>query len=94
MVADNFHHLDTGHELGSFATLELAVGACKRVVDEYLASAFRQGMSSEELYRSYSSFGDDPYVVGQGVTGVPFLAWEYARRRCDVICGGVGSDLD
>lgn len=88
VVADNFDYMaGPGHVLGSFATLELAIAACRRVVDKYLTAAFTPGMLADDLYRSYTTFGADPYILGPRVTGVPFSAWEYARARCDELCG-------
>ncbi len=40
-------------------------------------------MSAEDLFRIYSLFGEEPYLVGEGVE---FSAWEYARRRCEDLC--------
>lgn len=88
LVTDNFHYMDEGsnYKLGSFDTLEIAVAACQRVVDEYLASAHRPGISAGELYGSYVMFGEDPYVVAESLDGVPFSARDYARLRCDALC--------
>jgi hypothetical protein len=88
VVADNFHYTDESenYELGTFTSLELAVEAAKRVVDEYLTSAYEPGMSASELYHSYVNFGEDPYVIAPGVEGVPFSAWTYAQERCDAMC--------
>lgn len=88
VVADNFHYMDESehYEHETFPTLELAVEASKLIVDEYLASAYKPGMSASELYDSYVSFGEDPFIVSPDVKGVLFSAWTYARERCDVIC--------
>ena len=88
VVADNFHYMEEGVLHGTFATLELAIGAARRIVDEYLASAHVPGMSAEDLYRSYTTFGDDPYVVANDGSPAPFSAWEYARGRCHEISDG------
>lgn len=88
IVADNFHYGDESesYELGTFATLELAIDASKRIVDEYLASAHKPGMSASDLYRSYTGFGEDPYIIAADTGGVLFSAWKYAREQCDVLC--------
>lgn len=41
-------------------------------------------MSAEALYRSYTMFGDDPYIITDE-EGVPFSAWEYAKARASEI---------
>lgn len=43
-------------------------------------------MSPVALYENYKGYGDDPYVVGADVDGVPFSAWSYAELRCAEIC--------
>jgi hypothetical protein len=85
IVADNFHYMDESenYELGTFASLELAIEAAKRIVDEYLVSAYTSGMSAAELYDSYVNFGEDPHIVAEGSA---FSAWTYARERCDIMC--------
>ena len=86
-VDDNFHYMDESerYKLGEFATAEAAVAAAKKVVDEYLASAYQPGMSAEELSRSYLLFGEDPYIVPRG-PGSDFSARDYARERCRELC--------
>lgn len=93
IVADNFHYMDESESYvhGTFATLELAIEAAKRIVDEYLDSAFNSGVSAEDLYQSYVMFGEDPYIVTEGATEVLFSAWSYARERCDAISRADGS---
>ena len=85
-VWDNFHYMDEDerYELGSFATLEAAIQAAKAVVDDYLthARAEKPGITESELYASYTMFGEDPFIVGEGLSGVPFSARDYARKRC------------
>ncbi len=86
-VDDNFHYMDESerYNLGEFATAEAAVAAAKKVVDEYLASAYERGMTAEELNRTYLLFGDDPYIVPRE-PGTEFSARDYARERCDEMC--------
>ena len=88
IVADNFHYMDEteNYEHGTFDSLELAIAAAKRIVDEYLASALTSEMTAAQLYHSYVSFGEDPHIVAEQSTGVLFSAWEYARARCDALC--------
>jgi hypothetical protein len=87
-VADNFHYMDESktYKLGEFGSFELAMEASKRIVDEYLSSAYQADMTSAELYQSYVNFGEDPYIVSSESEGGHFSAWSYARKRCDTIC--------
>ena len=86
-VDDNFHYTDEGerYKHGSFETLELAIAACKRFVEGEVSYMYKAGMSSEELYSLYQSFGEDPFVRGS-TDGVPFSAWNYAKEFADKIC--------
>jgi hypothetical protein len=76
VIADNFHYMDEGenYEYGRFETLEGAIAAAKSIVDEFLASELKPGMTAEELYGLYTLFGDDPYITGSNEPGVPFSA--------------------
>lgn len=86
-VDDNYHYMDESerYELGKFRTLEAAVRACKKIVDEFLDSAYRPGMTVDELVSQYCLFGEDPYVyTGNGT--VPFSGRDYASMRAKEMC--------
>lgn len=85
-VDDNFHYMDKDerYTYGKFETLESAIEACRKIVDEYLNAAYTPGMSAFDLFTSYTSFGDDPWI--SGAEEKPFSAWDYARQRCNEIC--------
>jgi hypothetical protein len=87
-VADNFHYMDESktYKLGEFESLEPALEASKRIVDEYLSSAYQADMTAAQLYQSYVNFGEDPYIIPSEAEGGRFSAWTYARERCDAIC--------
>jgi len=90
-VDDNFHYMDEDERYlsGTFDTAEAAVVKAKHIVDDFLSSAYKPGMSAAELYHSYVGFGEDPFIICEGgVPEVKFSAWDYARERCDVICSG------
>ncbi len=89
MVDDNFHYMDEDerYKLGEFADPGVAIEQCHRIVDEYLDSAYKPGMQSSELWGSYVSFGEDPFILSVGVTPVRFSVRDYGRARCEVICG-------
>jgi hypothetical protein len=80
---------DAEYELGSFEDLESAIAASKKLVDNYLQSAFQPGMTAEALLRGYMMFGEDPYILGPNkkTDSGPFSAVDYARQRCAEICG-------
>ena len=95
VVDDNFHYMDEGerYTLGSFPTAQEAIEAARRIVDDYLVSAHRPGMTAKELFESYTSFGEDPFIVGEGSGRVVFSAWGYAKAQCAKMCGeGASND--
>ena len=88
LVDDNFHYMDESerYELGTFASLEAAVQAAQAIVDSFLASEYKPGMTAHQLYGQYTSFGDDPFILASDHSKVTFSAWDYARRRCEELC--------
>ena len=92
MVDDNFHYMDKDERYrhGEFADAGVAIEHCRQIVDEYLESALKPGMSAEELWDSYKSFGEDPFIQSLGVAPVRFSAWDYAHGRCADLCRAVG----
>jgi hypothetical protein len=91
VVADNFHYMDESEytDGGVFESHEEAVAACRELVDRSLASLHEPGMTADELYDTYTSFGDDPFIVAldDSPVGERFSAWDYAKERCRAICG-------
>jgi len=85
-VDDNFHYQDEGarYRLGDFATLDDAVAACKKVVDQFLEAETSPDGTAAERYQHYADFGPDPFIMTDdpNVGIVPFSAWDYARERC------------
>ena len=94
-VDDNFHYQDESerYKHGEYDTWEAAVAACKRLVDGELLHLYAPGDSALELYSSYTSFGEDPFIR-PCPRGERFSAWEYARRRCDEICATGAGERD
>lgn len=91
MVDDNFHYMeeDERRELGTFATLEEALAACRTLVDRWLADNHKPGMTGAELYSLYASFGEDPFILsGEGGPECSFSAWDYAKERAEALCRG------
>src|SRR5580693_7113001 len=88
-VDDNYHFTDESERYihGTFATLEEAIEACKRIVDNCLK--YEPGMSAEEVWAGYTGFGEDPFIVAVEDDGTPsservaFSAWTYAKQRCE-----------
>ncbi len=72
------------YKLGDFATLEEAVAACKRKVDEFLKIEIPSELTGAQRYEEYTHFGPDPFIVTDdpGVSHPPFSSWDYAKQRC------------
>jgi hypothetical protein len=88
LVDDNFHYMDETerYELGSFATLEAAIQAARALVDSFLTSEYKPGMTARQLFKHYVTFGEDPFILEPDQSRVAFSAWEYAHQRCEELC--------
>ncbi len=93
-VDDNYHYMDqeARYRLGDYQTLEAAIAAAQAIVDDFLISSHEPGMAADELYGLYTGFGEDPFIVAEGHSGVLFSAWDYARQRCQELCGPAQSE--
>ncbi len=92
LVDDNFHYQDESerYKHGEYDTYEAAVEACKQIVDGDLLHLYKQGESAAELYYSYTSFGEDPFIR-PSPSGEMFSAWNYARQRSKEICANTAA---
>lgn len=82
-VDENSHYMDESerYEQGRYSDCEAAITVCKRIVDDFLVANGGGAKTAEELFRTYTLFGDDPFIM----TADPacrFSAWDYARQRC------------
>jgi hypothetical protein len=87
MVDDNFHYMSERErfQAGEYGRCEEATAECKRIVDSFLERAHKEGMTAEELMKSYMSFGEDPFIISDDADCV-FSAWNYAKQRCAELC--------
>lgn len=95
IVDDNFHYMDESERYtsGEFGSAEMALSAAKALVDADLESMYNPGMTADDLYRHYTTFGRDPFIRS-GEEGCHFSAWSYAKERCQQICRPIESDGD
>ncbi|WP_455756456.1 hypothetical protein [Sulfurimonas sp.] len=86
-IDDNFHHWNEAerYEQGEYDTYELAESICKTIVNEFHISAYKDGMSANELYEQYTRYEEDPYIISEQMQ-VNFSAWDYAKIRSFEIC--------
>ena len=92
-VDDHAHYADESRRraLGHFDSRGAALAAAKRIVDAYLEQAHEPGMSADALFRSYTTFGKDPFILSDDAD-CTFSAWDYARERCRQLCGEPQAD--
>ena len=76
-VDDHFHYMneDERYLYGEFETLEDALSACKKIIDECLDHLLKN-CSLSELKDQYYSFGDDPFIEGND-----FSSSQYAEEK-------------
>lgn len=86
-VADNFHYMDQNEHYthGTYATWQEAVAAAHSIVDRCLEEYARPGITADELFAQYSTFGDDPFIVPTP-QGESFSGWDYAKECCAKLC--------
>ncbi len=87
-VDDNSRYMDepARYEKGEYDSYAAAVAACEAIVNQYLSGAFKAGMSADDLFGSYISFGEDPFITPEP-EGFHFSARDYARKRCSELFG-------
>jgi hypothetical protein len=94
-VDDNFHYGDEDerYHYGGYDDYEEAVSACRKIVDDYLKSV--SAKTAEELWDSYTSFGEDPWIDAPPPVGSEkFSAWTYAKQRAFELLPSAGASDD
>ncbi len=88
-VDDNFHYQDEDerYRLGTYATYEEALEACRALVRKDLEHHYKPGMSSADLFAQWSGFGEDPFIRPTPEGTEQFSAYEYAKERAAAMCG-------
>jgi hypothetical protein len=83
MVDENSHYMDESerYEQGRYPDCAAALAVCKHIVDEFLATSGGGATTAAELFRIYTLFGEDPFVVSTD-PACDFSGWDYARQRC------------
>lgn len=89
-VRENAHYMDdrAAYTIGPYASYAEAEAVCRKMVDQFLAGNAKPGIAANELFGLYTTFGEDPSVVGGAAADVHFSAWDYAKRRCGEMCRG------
>jgi hypothetical protein len=89
-VDDNGHYMDKSarYSEGVFQDCALAIARCKHIVDQFLLSSYREGMTAQHLMMTYKHYGEDPWISSAD-DNCKFSAWAYAAERCMEICGAI-----
>jgi hypothetical protein len=85
-VDDNFHYMDEDERtcLGEFITYEEALETAKKIVEDSVAKT--AGADPLALYKAYTDFGEDPFIIPFGGASPPeskFSAWAYAKSYAE-----------
>ena len=90
LIDDNFNYMDESERTtgNKFETADEALAEARRIVDDCLFRMLEPGTTASELYESYISFGEDPFISSENAPAVSFSAWTYAKSRCEQICSG------
>lgn len=81
MVAQTNGNREEHRELARFSSIDEAVRFSKRLIDMFLVTHRRQGVTGNDLYRRFVKFGPELHVDAS--LGNPvFQGWEYARKQC------------
>ena len=89
MVDENSHYMDLTerYESGRYRDCATAVAVCKAIVDDFLAANGGGATTAAELFSTYTTFGEDPFIVSED-PACAFSGWDYARQRCAEILPG------
>jgi len=83
-VDENSHYKDESERnlKGDYDDCDTAVNVCKQIVDDFLTKAYSEAKSEDQLWREYTNWGEDPFiVVTEGENNCRFSAWDYAKER-------------
>ena len=86
IVDENFHFMDEDESCtaAEYTSAEEAGVHCKKIIDDYLDRVHKSGMSANDLWRSWSGFGESPRISGPA----EFSVVEYTKQPCEVLCAG------
>ena len=81
--------------IGVYETLETAISAAEKVIDEFLLGRLDVGMTAAELFRQYQKSGEVPFIFCDdartiNVTG--FNHFKHAMNRCGELCASAESE--
>ena len=75
--------------IGNCETLEAAIKEAKTLVDNFLLSEHRQGMTPADLFSIYENSDEVPLIFSEAditISISSFNHFQYARLKCNEIC--------
>jgi hypothetical protein len=75
--------------VGDYATLEEAIAASKKEIDESLMREFKAGMSASQLFGKFQAYGDMPCIFrtdDKTLSNLGFNALVYAKEASAKLC--------
>jgi hypothetical protein len=75
--------------VGDYATLEDAIAASKKEIDESLMREFKAGMSASQLFGNFQAYGDMPCIFrtdDKTLSNLGFNALVYAKEASAKLC--------
>jgi hypothetical protein len=86
----NFHGGEgTVRRIGEYESVEAAVAASKRVIDDFLQEKFSDGTTAAVLFSHFQKSGEVPFIFrddGSTLNVRGFNHFEYAMSRCSAMC--------
>ncbi len=79
----------TVRHVGNFQTLEAAIKAAKILVDDFLLSKHRPGMTATDLFFIYKNSDEVPVIFSDAdftISVGSFNHFQYATLKCSEIC--------
>ena len=88
-VDDNYHHGSESDRMpaGAYRSLKKTIKKCQKITISSLEYLCEEGITAEKLRAQWCMFGDDPFIVGDGI--VHFSAREFITTElCQSIIDG------
>jgi hypothetical protein len=90
-ISDNFGE-DGSLLRGTYPSAERALAQAQKLIELSLRDLVKPGMSADDLFQQYKTFGDDAWVIAKGdLPAVDFRGWDYARERCEQLANSEGA---
>lgn len=89
-VNKNLEPKDQVRRIGEFESVEEAIAAAKRTIDDFLGRAFKPGTNAKALFTRYQEEGEYPFIFrteDRTISVRGFSHAQYAMSRAIELCG-------